>query len=251
MRYKLLSCEILYREICAVIARSKHIIDVEFLPKGLHDLGGARMKDRLQQAVDAVDASRYDAVLLGYALCGNGIAGLQARSIPLVVARAHDCITLFLGSKERYIQYFNGNSGVYFRTTGWIERAQNLEQVPVHMIQGLGASYQDLVAKYGEENARYLHEEMGNFRRHYRRLTYIETGVEPDGSFEERAREEAANQSWEFEKVTGDLTLMQSLVNGEWPESDFLVVPPGWRIAARYDDSILAAEPPAEGTQTP
>ncbi len=75
--------------------------------------------------------------------------------------------------------------------------------------------------------------------------------MEPVGSFEERAREEAASQSWEFEKVAGNLVLMQSLVNGDWPESDFLVVPPGWRIAARYDDSILAAEPPAEGTQTP
>ncbi len=39
MRLKLISCEIFYREMCAVVARSPNTVDVEFLPKGLHDIG--------------------------------------------------------------------------------------------------------------------------------------------------------------------------------------------------------------------
>ena len=106
MRLKLIACEILYRELCAAVARSVNQVDVEFLPKGLHDIGQAGMSARLTEVLAAVDESQYDAVLFGYALCSNGLVGLTARRIPLVVPRAHDCITLFLGSKERYLDYF-------------------------------------------------------------------------------------------------------------------------------------------------
>ena len=39
MRLKLIACKIFYRELCAVVARSIHQVDIEFLPKGLHDIG--------------------------------------------------------------------------------------------------------------------------------------------------------------------------------------------------------------------
>jgi hypothetical protein len=129
MRLKLLACEIVYRELCAAVSRSVNQVDAEFLPKGLHDVGQAGMSSRLQEALGRVDESRYDAVLLGYALCSNGLVGLAARSVPLVVPRAHDCITLFLGSKERYLEYFQNHPGVYFKTSGWIERGDGLAQV--------------------------------------------------------------------------------------------------------------------------
>jgi len=99
MNLKLLACEILYRETCAAIARSRNRVDVEFLPKGLHDLGQEGMNRRLQDELAAVDGSQYDAVLFGYGLCSNGLVGLAATRIPLIVPRAHDCMTLFLGSK--------------------------------------------------------------------------------------------------------------------------------------------------------
>lgn len=51
MRLKLISCEIFYREMCAVLARSRNQVDVEFLSEGLHDIGAASMCARLQQAV--------------------------------------------------------------------------------------------------------------------------------------------------------------------------------------------------------
>lgn len=242
MRLKLISCEVLYREMCDSVARSPHQVDVEFLHKGLHDLGGARMRDELQKVVDSVDAGKYDAVLMGYALCGNGLFGLAARELRLVVPRAHDCIALLMGSRQEYQKYFDANPGVYFRSTGWLERGYGIEQLSMKPRTGAGFSLEELIAQYGEDNGRYLFEEMNRYQQHYRQLTYIETGLEPNGSFEDRARTEAAERGWNFTKIPGKLTLFRQLVNGEWPEADFLVVPPQHRIRATYGDDIIGIE---------
>ena len=245
MRLKLISCEIFYREMCAAVARSPNPVDVEFLSKGLHDIGSAKMLGRVQEAVDRVDAAKYSAVLLGYGLCNNGLAGLAARAIPLVVPRGHDCITMFLGSKERYQDYFTDHPGVYFKTTGWIERGTNggdLSQLSIAHQMGMDLSYEELVAKYGEDNAKYLHEELCNTVKNYSQLTFIEMGIEPDTSFERRTREDAEQRGWKFEKVPGDLSMIQRLVDGVWNDKEFLVVLPGWRVIAKYDEGIIAAE---------
>jgi len=65
-------------------------------------------------------------------------------------------------------------------------------------------------------------------------------GVEPDDRFERSTREEAATRSWQFEKLQGDLSLLAKLVNGDW-DDDFLVVPPGWRVASTHDDGVIHA----------
>ncbi|MFB3923493.1 MAG: DUF1638 domain-containing protein [Terriglobia bacterium] len=245
MRLKLISCEIFYREMCTAVARSPNPVDVEFLTKGLHDIGSARMLARLQETVDRVDATKYSAVLLGYGLCNNGLAGLTARAVPLVAPRAHDCITLFLGSKERYLDYFNSNPGVYFKTTGWIERGANggdLSQLSIAHQMGMDANYESLVAKYGEDNAQYLYQELCDTVKNYSQMTFVEMGVEPDESFERRTRQDARERGWKFEKIQGDLSMIQRLVDGVWDAKEFLVVPPGWRVVAKYDEGIIAAE---------
>jgi hypothetical protein len=243
MRILLIGCEVIIRELSDAITRSPHVVDARFLSKGLHDRGARAMRGALQDAIDQVEtqADKYDAIALGYGLCGNGLAGLEARSIPLVMPRAHDCITLLMGNRSRFEHYFQDHPGVYYRSTGWVERGADLEPLARTQI-GVGDSLDALVDRYGEENGRFLYEELTRYRQNYRQLTFIETGIEPDGRAKEDARLEAAEKGWTFEKVQGDLRLFRGLLAGSWDESDYLVVPPGHRIAARPDEGIVAAE---------
>ncbi len=247
MKLNLVSCEVLYRELCHLIARSPHQVDLSFLPKGLHDIGATGMVERLQAAVDAADTPGVDAVLLGYALCNNGIVGLRARRLPLVVPRGHDCMTLFFGSRDQYIRYFQDNPGTYFLTSGWIERGGGptgeLRQLSIQNKHGMDMTYEELVEKYGEENARYLFDQLCDMTKHYRQITYIAMGVEPNAQFEEIAKDRARENGWTFDRVQGNLSLLERLVCGQWDGPDFLIVPPGHKIVPTYDDRIIAAEP--------
>ncbi len=250
MKCKLISCEVLYREACAAVARSPHQVDVEFLPKGLHDIGGAGMCARLQEVVDRNDPLGYQFILLGYALCGGGTAGLQARQTPLVIPRAHDCITLLLGSRGRYRDYFSSHGGVYFASTGWLERGQGIDQRVLAQTRertGAGWTLDELIAKYGEDNGRYLYDEFNSYEKAYQRLTFIRTGLEPDGRFEDQSRENAAEHGWEFERIEGDLRLVHALAEGLWDlpanAADFAVLRPGERLAPSYQDDIFRILP--------
>lgn len=245
LRLKLLACEILYREFCTAIASSPNRVDVEFLPKGLHDMGQEAMQRRLREALAAVDDSGYDAVLLGYGLCSNGVLGLAARRVPLVIPRAHDCITLFLGSKERYLEYFYRHPGVYFKTTGWIERGDDLRQLSPESIprtSGMSWTYEELAARYGEDNARFLSQQLCDMTRNYGGLTFIEMGIEPDSRFEDQTKRLAAERGWKFEKLAGDMVLVRRLVDGPWDEDRFLVVEPGFRIVPSFDERVIKSE---------
>ena len=241
MKYKLFVCEILFREFCSLAAASPNIIDLEFLPKGLHDIGRTGMSSRLAERIATVDESQYDAILLGYALCSGGVVGLSTKTIPLVVPRAHDCVTLFLGDRKRYEEYFFANPGTYFKTTGWIERGENLTQdlpEPLAEKLGLNMSMQKMIEKYGEENAKFLRDQMTKMQ-FYTKFAFIETGVEPNDSFERQTRELAVERRFKFEKLIGDLSLLRRLLDGPWDADDFLIVPPGRHIEFCYNGDIM------------
>ena len=244
LKFKLISCEIFFREMEFLLEQAPHGIDVEFLQKGLHDIPADEMTARIQAQVDTASEQGYDAILLGYGLCNNGLDGIKARNVQLVLPRAHDCITLFLGSRQRYREHFDTNPGTFYKTTGWIERdvvAEELKQLSIPNQTGMDKTYEQLVEEYGEDNAGFLWEELCNTEKNYSQITFIEMGVEPDDSFEKIAKEEAASKQWKFEKVPGNLTLLQRLLSGDWNPEDFLVVPPHHRIRARHDEQIVTA----------
>jgi hypothetical protein len=243
-RIKLIACDILFRELSHGIAHCRSIVEATFMPKGLHDIGAGPMSARLQEAIAAVDPTQFDAIALGYALCNNGIVGLRA-PLPLVVPRAHDCITLLLGSKERYADYFAANPGTYFYSSGWVERnkvAEGLNSISSQM--GLDRSFQELVAKFGEENAQYIAEVLLGGLRHYKKLAFIDTGLGDRAWYDEYCAEVAAEHGWETEVLEGDTGLLTQLLDGAWDDARYLVTPPGQTIEATGHDDILCAACP-------
>ena len=241
MILKLISCEIFYREMCAAAANSPHRIDLEFLPKGLHDLPPGEMQPKIQAVIDAVPDGAFDAILLGYGLCNNGLAGITARGCPLILPRAHDCITLFLGSRLRYREIFDSHPGTYFLTSGWIERSETsgeLADLSVQTQLGMNRSMAELIEQYGEDNAEYLYEILCNGTKNYSHFMWIPMGVEPVG-MEQTARDMATDKMWDFETVPGNMGLIDALLTGDWNKEAFLTVSPGATVRAAYDDRIV------------
>ncbi len=253
-KFKFIGCEIVYREACLLAARSHFRVDVEFLRKGLHDLETADMAAKVQSCIDAIDPSAgYEAVLLGYARCNDGLVGVKARDIPLVIPRAHDCITMFFGSRRAYREYFDSHPGTYYMTTGWAERnvGEGDYSMPAYGKEGvmgklgLAMTYAQYVAKYGKENADYIIETLGDWRKNYSKILYLEMGTCDETQFMEISRQEAKQHDWQFEQRKGDWSLLERLflAGGQdtW-DDDFVIVPPGAQIAARNDDAVLEAK---------
>lgn len=247
-RYKFIGCEIMYREACYLAATGENQVDVEFLLKGLHDLPTENMLEKLQATVDAVDTEiGYEAILLGYARCNNGLVGLTARDIPMVIPRAHDCIALFFGGRKTYNDYFAKHPGTYFTSSGWLERdfsdakpAYGMDGVLAKL--GLADSYETMVEKYGKEGADFIVESVGGWQENYSHGLYLEMGVCDETPLIEIARKMAQDNDWEFEVRKGDMTLLENLFSGEWGD-DFLIIPPGATIEERNDDSVLGLAP--------
>jgi hypothetical protein len=255
MYLKLIACEVALREICQAVARSIHVIDVEFLTQGLHDRP-AQGGQTLQTRIDAVPAGKYDAILVGYALCGNLIAGLQARHTRLVIPKAHDCITFFLGSRERYRHVSEAFPGAYFYTSGWLEsvRRRGDTMVPGHPAYlparaGAGgaqdAAYQHWVEKYGEEKARQLLEVMKGWTENYTHGVLIDFDFTKPLHLHEQVRAVCGKRGWQFEEIEGDLRLFQYWVDGEWDPAMFLILEPGQQIEPSYDDGVIRAAAPS------
>lgn len=240
MKLKCLSCDALARMVYACAAQSPHIVDVELFELGLHR-NPADLRARLQARIDAVHVQDYDAVMLAYGLCGKSTEGLIARSVPVVIPRAHDCITLFLGSRQRYTEQFIACPGTYWYTQDYIERNTS-SGTPLSLgaegFVDLAAEYETYVQKYGTDNADYLMEVMGAWQKHYQRAVFIDLGISDGAAVEQLARDEATRRGWTFERMAGDLRLIQQALCGEW-NADFLVLQPGQQIAMAGDDQVM------------
>ncbi len=225
-RLQLIACKVVQREAYFCAARSKNIVDIVLLPQGLHDEPD-RLRREVQKALERtrdIQDRPYDASLLGYGLCSNGVVGLGAE-IPIVIPRAHDCITLFLGSKDRYQEYFDSHRGVYWYSPGWIESGRQPSRERYDLL------LREYVQKYGEDNAQYLMEVEQTWMKEYNWATYVDWGLIDAEGYKAFTRECAAFLKWNYEECKGDAGLMQRFVDGLWSDEEFLTVLPGQRIA--------------------
>ncbi|MDO8585604.1 MAG: DUF1638 domain-containing protein [Armatimonadota bacterium] len=241
MRIKLVACEVFFREVCHFAASSKNIFDITFVPFGLH-CSPEQLRARLQQEIDSVEPGGCDVVALAYGLCSGGASGLTAGQVPLVLPRAHDCITLFLGSRERYDQEFSGNPGTYYYTSGWIERADGeVQQGNIVELKERDRDrrFEDYKEKYGEDNALFLIEQESRWLSNYNRAAFINTGLGDVEGYRRFTARVAATHGWANEEIEADARLIRRLIDGDWNEQGFLVVPPGRSIAQSFDGFVV------------
>lgn len=235
MKYKFICCEVFMREACLAIANTNNTIDPEFTPKGAHEESKV-LRELIQKKIDETEVQEeYDAILLGFGLCGNSTEGIRARSIPLVMPRAHDCCTIFLGSKEKFIEHFKDNLSKEWSSTGYMERGSSyLRDSDLDKTLGFRTSYEEFVELYGEENADYLWETL-HPKIEDNELIFIDIPETSKLRYSEKLKEFAEKEGKTVKVLQGDMRLIRKLVDGEWDEEEFLIVQPGKMIKSQYD----------------
>ena len=250
MFLKVIACEIAVREIYYAAARSVNLVDLEFLTQGYHDTPAVGQKE-IQQRIDNVPAGKYDAVLLGYGLCSNILKGLTTAHTRLVIPRAHDCITFFLGSKEKYQQCFSERPGTYYYTSGWLECARRRGEkgsiwggaaLPASANLNFQATYEQWVRKYGEEEAKFLAAEMSRWTEAYSHGTLIDFEFLKHLKLRDQVQQICQDKAWQYDELPGNLGLFQRMLDGDWPEAQFLVVQPGQTVVPSFDDNVIRVE---------
>jgi hypothetical protein len=170
--------------------------------------------DRLRESIEVAitQHARSSTVLLMYGRCSNGLAGLAAGDKTLILPAVEDCISLLLGSRQRYEEEFSQHPGTYYYTRGWAEEIDDPYSV-----------YQKLIPKYGEETAAELSRmELAN----YTRVGLIDTGVVSVDKYEAYVREVADFYHLRMERLQGSLRLLKKLVMGPH-DDEFIIVRPG------------------------
>ena len=230
-----IACHVLWRELSYFASQSPHNYQFKFLKQGLHNVPD-QLRQELQAAIDEA-GDEYEAILLGYGLCSNGLMGIQARGTRLVVMRGHDCITFLLGSKERYREYFDTHPGTYWYSPGWIETSTQPGEERYNKV------LQTYTEIYGEENAQFLMEATESWMTNYSMATYVDLGVGDTAAHKAFTAECARWLGWNDEYLEGDTQLVRDFVNGNWDDNErFLVVEPGQTIMPSHDALIIKAE---------
>jgi hypothetical protein len=259
MNLHVIACSVMTREISLVAATCESTLHLHFMEQELHNRPD-ELRRMLQAEIDRIDAGMgaegatpadhgssginatvqnagagddAQAIVLAYGLCSNAICGLRSRRYPLVAPRAHDCVTLIIGSRERYQEYFDSHPGTYWFSPGWIEQTG----VPgKERVERLRADY---VARYGEDNANYLMDMEQEWLRAYDRCAYVAWPELHRDEYESVTRDSSAYLEWEYDEVPGDDGLMRRILDGRWDSADVLIVPPGETIEPSFDQSVI------------
>jgi hypothetical protein len=196
-------------------------VPATFMDYGLHRTPQL-MTPALQDALDSL--SEPSVVIVGYGLCGNGLAGLRSGRHTLIVPRADDCIMMLLGSYDRYLQEFWAEPGTYYLTKGWLESGS-------HPLK----EYRELLAKYDQETADWLIDEQ---YKNYKRIVLVAPDQAEMDAYREQAREVAdfCAERWgyRYEEIIGSGGFIQRLMTEAAgltaSADDYLVIPPGGEV---------------------
>jgi len=236
-RIALVACRVFEDEIALHGGDSPQILETRYLEIGLHDHPD-NLRKAVQSEIDAFDGrDDIDAVVLAYALCGRGTAGLRAGRHRLVIPRGHDCMTVFMGSKEKFACQQAACPDSYYYTPGWMKANRCPDP---KRLESLRAEYSE---KFDPDDVEFLLESTkANWAQHGRAV-YLDLGT--PNSNEKAAEAEAAAKAlgWNYERIPGDPALLKDLLSGRWDPERFQIIEPGEMLDHSPDDMIFRGRP--------
>jgi hypothetical protein len=240
----LLACKVFEHEIALYATGATHLMETRFFETGLHDRPD-ELRVTLQTELDVLGfRDDIEAVVLAYGLCGCGMAGLQPSRHKLVIPRAHDCITLFMGNKERYAEQQRSRPSCYYYTPGWNRE----RRVPGP--DRLDWRRTELAKQFDTDDVEFLLETEREQWALHNTAVYLDLGTDDAETEADYARRCADWLGWQFVRLRGDPSLLRDLLWGNWDISRFQVITPGFRLGHSSDETIMRAEPAAERTSS-
>ncbi|HEX5789580.1 MAG TPA: DUF1638 domain-containing protein [Luteolibacter sp.] len=234
-RLALLACKVFEDEIA--MHGAANVVETCWFEIGLHDRPSelrASLRDSLAVLDDRTD---IDAIVLAYGLCGLGTVGLGCLRHRLVIPRAHDCITVFMGSKEAYADHQRRCPGCFYYTPGWNRARRVPGPEKFEMLR------QELAARFDAEDVEFLLESERAQLALHDTVSYLDLGTPGAQAAEDYARSCAGWLGWNFERLPGDPALLRDLLHGNWDAGRFQIIEPGMQLGHSPDESIMRAEP--------
>lgn len=235
-RCAVVACDVFSEELAFLTESRAEWGALEFLEMGLHDHPDV-LREEVQSAIGRLqDVEGVDHILLLYGICGNGLVGIKADRCELVIPRAHDCISILLGSPEKHQELLRQNPGTYFYTPGWVRG----RRVPgpdreAHLREQYAEKYAD-----DPEMIYDLVEADKYTFAHHNCAAYVD--ITNNSTAESYCQQCAANLGWSYQRLTGDPSILKKLVSGDWIDEHFLVVKPGEMISTTTDGKLVKAE---------
>jgi len=214
VRNVIIACRVMEPELSYLVAGEKRDVngtEIFYLEQALH-----RTPDKLIMTVQQKIRQEMQGaarIVLGYGLCAKGIVGGVPSDPELIIPRCHDCIALFLGSPDGYLERFRENPGTYYLTPGWVAEKKD----PLGIIE-------ENVPRYGRETAHWVMDEE---LKHYTHIALINTGVAEMAPLRARAMENASALKKRYEEIPGNLDYLRELLRGPYTDGKFLRLGPG------------------------
>lgn len=248
MRIALAGCMVMNRELSYLISQSRNIVRPWWLKQGLHNTPDL-LHAQLQETIHSIEQEnqnlprhqRFDAIVLAYGLCSNSVTGLETGSLPVIIPRCDDCISLLLGSSELYRKYFQELPGTFWYSSGWVEHGNPPSA------ERCRREYADYAEQYGEDNAQYLMECSSTWMSSYQTCGYIACPLEGVPEYRDFARQAARDFGWSYREIPGSLDYLSALINGPWDSRRFLTCPPRSRVEADYSAAKFRSVPRIAG----
>ncbi len=237
MKTLIIACEVLRPELELLARDMPDAPPMEFLEQRLHDFP-EKLRAGVQERVTAFEQENEGplSIIMGYGLCGRGLAGVYATRATLIFPRLHDCIPLLLGvgQTEANCTVSSREGATYWITPGWLKYFL----IDFHVSDKRFRMYAE---KFGEARAARMVKAENALLSTYKGTCHIRW-PEMGDEYLEDAKKVAQAVELPYTEVEGASGYMLELLQGGKDLNKFMHLAPGQTIDMDVTGTICAVD---------